>query len=329
MNEMINLENQTLLKMCDVNVSFFTGSTIIRAVDNVSLHINRGEIFGLVGESGSGKTMTALSIMRLVPPPGKIMGGKILFEGNDLLQLSDNQMEAVRGRRISIIFQEPMTSLNPVLRVGDQVAEIILIHSKLVKRDAEDNAITLLKNVGFYEPEKKYIQYPHQLSGGQRQRILIAISIACNPSLIIADEPTTALDVATEGEILCLLQDLVQKNQMSMLFITHNLHVIKSLGTRIGIMYAGRIVEENMVNDFFREPMHPYSKGLLETVMWLKGTEKELKSIPGFVPKLSDLPQGCKFHPRCKYVMPKCKIEEPPYINVGDNKWLRCYLFQN
>lgn len=329
MSEMLNLGNQELLQMSEVNVSFSNGPTTIRAVDNVGLQINKGEIFGLVGESGSGKTMTALSIMRLVPPPGKIMGGKILFEGTDLLKFSDKQMEAVRGRRISIVFQEPMTSLNPVLRVGDQVAEILLTHSKLEKKDVEDSVIGLLKGVGFHEPEKKYIQYPHQLSGGQRQRILIAISIACNPSLIIADEPTTALDVATEGEILCLLKDLVQRNQMSMLFITHNLHVIKSLGARIGIMYAGRIVEKNMVNDFFREPMHPYSRGLLETVMWLKGTEKEPKSIPGFVPKLSELPQGCKFHPRCKHVMPKCKIEEPPFINIGDNKWVRCYLFQN
>jgi oligopeptide/dipeptide ABC transporter ATP-binding protein len=315
--------------MCDVNVRFSTESSIMRAVDNVSFHINRGEVFGLVGESGSGKTMTALSIMSLVPPPGKIIKGKILFEGNDLLQLSRKQMETVRGKKISIIFQEPMTSLNPVFKVGDQISEILAIHTDLTKKEAKNNALALLKNVGFNEPEQKYVQYPHQLSGGQRQRILIAISIACNPSLIIADEPTTGLDVATEGQILCLLQDLVQKYQMSMLFITHNLHVIKSLGTRIGIMYAGRILEENMVNDFFREPLHPYSVGLLESVEWLKGVETKLKAIPGSVPKLSELPQGCKFHPRCIHVMTKCKTEEPPFYNVGDNKWVRCYLYQN
>ena len=266
---MVNLESQELLKMSDVNVSFFTESSVIRAVDNVNLTINRGEIVGLVGESGSGKTMSALSIMRLVPPPGQVISGKILFEGSDLLKLSEKQLENVRGRRISMIFQEPMTSLNPVFRVGDQIAEILSIHTDMTKKDIKEKALQLLKNVGFDEPDQKYIQYPHQLSGGQRQRILIAISIACNPSLLIADEPTTALDVATEGQILCLLQDLILQHQMSMLFITHNLHVIKSLGIRIAIMYAGRILEENKVVDFFREPLHPYSKGLLESVVWL------------------------------------------------------------
>jgi oligopeptide/dipeptide ABC transporter ATP-binding protein len=326
---MVNIESQELLKMSDVNVSFFTESSVIRAVDNVNLTINRGEIVGLVGESGSGKTMLALSIMRLVPPPGQVISGKILFEGNDLLKLSVKQLENVRGRRISMIFQEPMTSLNPVFRVGDQIAEILSIHTDMTKKDIKEKTLQLLKNVGFDEPDQKYIQYPHQLSGGQRQRILIAISIACNPSLLIADEPTTALDVATEGQILCLLQDLILQHQMSMLFITHNLHVIKSLGIRIAIMYAGRILEENKVVDFFREPLHPYSKGLLESVVWLKGTEKKLKTIPGFVPKLSDLPQGCKFHPRCYYVMPKCKDKETSLINIGENKWVRCYLYQN
>jgi len=326
---MENLESQELLKMSDVNVSFITESSVIRAVDNVNLSINRGEIIGLVGESGSGKTMSALSIMRLVPPPGQVISGKIFFEGNDLLKLSEKQLENVRGRRISMIFQEPMTSLNPVFRVGDQITEILSIHTDMTKKDIKEKALQLLKNVGFDEPDQKYIQYPHQLSGGQRQRILIAISIACNPSLLIADEPTTALDVATEGQILCLLQDLILQHQMSMLFITHNLHVIKSLGIRIAIMYAGRILEENKVVDFFREPLHPYSKGLLESVVWLKGTEKKLKTIPGFVPKLSELPQGCKFHPRCKRVMAICKDKEPSLINIGENKWVRCYLYQN
>ena len=246
-----------------------------------------------------------------------------------MLKLSEKQLENVRGRRISMIFQEPMTSLNPVFRVGDQISEILSIHTDMTKKDIKEKALQLLKNVGFDEPDQKYIQYPHQLSGGQRQRILIAISIACNPSLLIADEPTTALDVATEGQILCLLQDLILKHQMSMLFITHNLHVIKSLGIRIAIMYAGRILEENKVVDFFREPLHPYSKGLLESVVWLKGTEKKLKTIPGFVPKLSELPQGCKFHPRCKRIMAICKDKEPSLINIGENKWVRCYLYQN
>jgi oligopeptide/dipeptide ABC transporter ATP-binding protein len=326
---MTNFESNSLLTMSEVNVGFFTGSSIINAVDNVSLHINKGEVFGLVGESGSGKTMTALSIMRLVPPPGRIISGEVLFEGNDLLALSEKQMEFVRGKKISMIFQEPMTSLNPVFRVGEQVAEILSIHTELTKKEVEEKTIELLKSVGFDEPRQKYNQYPHQLSGGQRQRILIAISMACNPSLIIADEPTTALDVATEGQILCLLQDLVQKNRMSMLFITHNLHVMKSMGSRIGIMYAGRIVEENFVDDFFCESLHPYSEGLLDSIVRLKGTAERLKAIPGSVPKLTELPSGCKFHPRCKHVMPKCKTEEPHLITIEKGKRVRCYLFQD
>jgi peptide/nickel transport system ATP-binding protein/oligopeptide transport system ATP-binding protein len=327
--DMVNIENNLLLAMSDVNVGFCSESSTIRVLENVNLTIKKGEVFGLVGESGSGKTMTALSIMRLIPPSGKILSGKILFEGNDLLQLSDEQMTSIRGNKISMIFQEPMTSLNPVFRVGDQVAEILSIHTDLSKKELEGKTLELLKNVGFDTPGQTYIKYPHQLSGGQRQRILIAISIACKPSLIIADEPTTALDVATEGQILCLLQDLIQRNRGSMLFITHNLHIMKNTGSRIGIMYAGRIVEKNIVDDFFREPLHPYSEGLLDSVIRLEGAAERLKTIPGFVPRLSDLPVGCKFHPRCKHVMTKCKIEEPPIINVGKDKWVRCYLFQN
>jgi peptide/nickel transport system ATP-binding protein/oligopeptide transport system ATP-binding protein len=326
---MLNDSSQKLLQMFDMNVSFATESSIARAVDNVSLHINKGEIFGLVGESGSGKTMTALSIMRLIPYPGKIMNGKILFEEDDLLQLSVSQMESIRGRKISMIFQEPMTSLNPVFRVGDQVAEILSLHFNLTNKEAYNKTLELLRKVGFDEPKQKYIQYPHQLSGGQRQRILIAIAVACNPPLVIADEPTTALDVATEGQILCLLQDLVQQNQMSMLFITHNLHIIKILGIRVGIMYAGRLLEVNIVHDFFQEPLHPYSVGLLESVVWSKVTQDELSAIPGSVPNLAALPRGCKFHPRCGHCMPRCEIEEPPFINIGENKWVRCYLYQN
>lgn len=325
--EMINLKDNSLLTMSDVNIGFCSESSTIRVLENVNLTIKKGEVFGLVGESGSGKTMTALSMMRLIPPSGKILSGKILFEGNDLFQLSEKQMESIRGKKISMIFQEPMTSLNPVFRVGDQVAEILSIHTDLSKKELEGKTLELLKNVGFDAPRQTYIKYPHQLSGGQRQRILIAISIACKPSLIIADEPTTALDVATEGQILCLLQNLIQKNSVSMLFITHNLHIMKNIGSRIGIMYAGRIVEENIVDDFFREPLHPYSEGLLDSVVGVREVSERLKTIPGFVPKLTDLPSGCKFHPRCKHVMTRCRNEEPPFINVGKDKWVRCYLF--
>jgi len=326
---MENFRNNSLLSISNTTVGFYSGTSLVRVLENLNLSINTGEVFGLVGESGSGKTMTALSIMRLIPPPGKIFGGKILFEGDDLLQLSEKQMESVRGKKISIIFQEPMTSLNPVFRVGDQVLEILSIHNICSKNELKQKTFDLLKNVGFDDPKLTYSQYPHQLSGGQRQRILIAIAIACNPTLLIADEPTTALDVATEGQILCLLQDLINKHRISMLFITHNLRIIKNIGSRIGIMYAGRIVEENIVDDFFREPLHPYSEGLLNSVFSLKQAGEELKTIPGFVPKLADLPTGCKFHPRCTHVMTKCKTEEPPFINIGKEKWVRCYLFQD
>lgn len=326
---MRNESDEKLLQMFDVNVSFVMESSIVRAVDNVSLYINKGEIFGLVGESGSGKTMTALSIMRLVPYPGKITSGKILLGENDLLQLSASQMESIRGRIISMIFQEPMTSLNPVFRVGDQVAEILSLHTDLTKNEVRDKTLELLRKVGFNEPREKFIQYPHQLSGGQRQRILIAIAVACNPSMIIADEPTTALDVATEGHILGLLKDLAEQNQMSMLFITHNLHIMKIMGIRVGIMYAGRLLEINTVHDFYRNPLHPYSIGLLESMACAKDIRGELKTILGSVPNLSALPKGCKFHPRCVHCMPRCKDDEPPLVNIGEYSWVRCFLYQN
>lgn len=326
---MHNVADQNLLQINNLTVNFSTESSVFHVVDNISLTINKADIYGLVGESGSGKTMTALSIMRLIPSPGKIEDGKIYFEGDDLLQISMTKMETIRGKKISMIFQEPMTSLNPVFRVGDQIAEVLSIHTDLTKKDIQEKVIELLKSVGLEKPEQKYLQYPHQLSGGQRQRVLIAISIACNPLLVIADEPTTALDVSTEWQILDLLLNLVHQNRMAMFFITHNLHVIKRLGTKIGIMYAGRILEENTVNDFFIKPFHPYSVGLLESVVWSKTSDQKLNAISGSVPKLSDLPHGCKFHPRCVHVMSKCTTIEPPLINIGDNKWVRCYLYQN
>lgn len=326
---MHNVADQSLLKINDLSVSFSSESSNFHAVDNISLTVDKADIYGLVGESGSGKTMTALSVMRLIPSPGKIENGKVYFEGDDLLQISMNKMESIRGKKISMIFQEPMTSLNPVFRVGDQIAEILSIHTDCTKKEIKEKVIELLKDVGLDKPEHKYLQYPHQLSGGQRQRILIAISIACNPLLVIADEPTTALDVSTEWQILDLLHGLVHQNRMAMLFITHNLHVVKRLGTKIGIMYAGRILEESTVNDFFLKPFHPYSRGLLESVVWSKTSDQKLKAISGSVPKLSDLPKGCKFHPRCVHAMPKCTTIEPPFINIGENKWVRCYLYSN
>jgi len=316
-----------LLDVTDLNTSFFIEGRAIRAVHGVSFSVSKGEIFGLVGESGCGKTMTALSIMRLVQPPGRIVKGEVVFEDRDLLKLPDREMEEVRGGRIGMIFQEPMSALNPVFRVGEQVSEAIVIHKKVGKKEAKVATMELLKQVGFEDPERRYAQYPHQLSGGQRQRILIGIAISCGPSLVIADEPTTALDVATESQIINLLQGLVDNSAMSMIFITHNLNIMKKFGQRIGIMYAGRMLEQNSVNDFFSGPLHPYSKGLLSSIYGLTGNQKRLTAIPGSVPRLAELPAGCTFHPRCPYVMPVCREEEPVMKEIGKGQWARCYLY--
>ncbi len=316
-----------LLDVTDLNTSFFADGNVIRAVDGVSFSVSKSETFGLVGESGCGKTMTALSVMRLVQPPGRIVKGQVVFEGKDLLSLSEREMEKIRGGRIGMIFQEPMSALNPVFRVGEQISEALMIHKDVDKKEARGRVIELLKQVGFDEPEKRYTQYPHQLSGGQRQRILIGIAISCGPSLVIADEPTTALDVATESQIINLLQDLVNDSAMSMIFITHNLNITRKFCRRIGIMYAGRMLEQNSVDDFFKEPLHPYSKGLLSSIYGLMGDQKRLTAIPGSVPKLAELPQGCTFHPRCPYAMPVCREEEPIIKEMGKGQWVRCYLY--
>jgi len=301
---------------------------VTKAVEGVDLELDKGEVLGLVGESGCGKTMTARSVMRLIPSPGRIVQGSVLFEGVDLAQLSDRQMQAVRGNRIGMVFQEPLTSLNPVLRIGDQLSETLIVHKGLSREDARDVSIGLLQKVGFEEADKRYLQYPHQLSGGQRQRVLIAIAISCKPSLLIADEPTTALDVTIEAQILRLLQVLIAEYQLSMLFITHNLDIIKRIGLAIGIMYAGRMVEKSRVGQFFEEPLHPYSRGLLDSMPQFSRGQQRLKAIPGTVPRLSEMPGGCKFNPRCPYVMPRCRVEEPPMYSHGE-RWVRCYLYQN
>jgi peptide/nickel transport system ATP-binding protein len=325
----MGLNGKRSLEIHNLTTAFSLGSSMVKVLNDVSLYLDKGEVLGIVGESGSGKTMTALSVMRLVPPPGRILGGEVVFEGRNLLDLSDKEMNKVRGDRIGMVFQEPMSALNPVLRIGEQISETLEIHRGLGRSEVRARAVELLKNVGFDEPEKKFMQYPHQLSGGQRQRVLIAIAISCGPSLLIADEPTTALDVATESQILCLLQELVSGRDMSMIFITHNLHIVKGLGQRVGIMYAGRMVEQNSVADFFSAPLHPYSRGLLESVVWLRSDQDRLKAIPGSVPKMSELPHGCKFHPRCASAMEICRGVEPEFKELERGKWVRCYLYQD
>ncbi len=321
-------ENNTLLTLNDLSTYFSVRGQVIKAVDGLSLHLRRGEIFGLVGESGSGKTMTALSIMRLVPRPGRIVGGTIMFEGNDLTALPLEEMQEIRGGRIGMIFQEPLTSLNPVLRIGEQISEGLIVHKRLSVQEAGKVAVNLLEKVGFDKPEKRVLQYPHQLSGGQRQRVLIAMAISCHPSLLIADEPTTALDVTIEYQILRLLQALIAEFRMSMLFITHNLNIIKRIGDRVGIMYAGRLVEESRAEQFFNAPLHPYSKGLLESMPQFSRDCRRLTAIPGSVPRLSEIPEGCRFHPRCARAFTLCREEEPPMFSQGEGRWVRCFLYQ-
>jgi len=323
---MIDNNDKILLEVVDLNTRFFTEEGVVPAVTDASFTINKGEIFGLVGESGSGKTVTAHSIMGLVHPPGRVVSGKIMFEGTDLLTLNQKQMEDIRGRRIGMVFQEPMTALNPVLRVGEQISEVIEIHKAASEGTVKERALELLRQVGFDEPLKRYTQYPHQLSGGQRQRVLMAMAIACNPALIIADEPTTALDVATESQVLGLIEGLIERLHLSMLFITHDLMIVRSMGQSLGLMYAGRMVETNRVKEFFKKPLHPYGQGLLESIYGFSGSGR-LKAIPGSVPNLLDMPSGCKFHPRCPYVMDICRGEEPIIKEVGKDQWVRCYLY--
>jgi peptide/nickel transport system ATP-binding protein len=322
-------ENNFLLKIRNLHTYFFSDEGVAKAVDGVDLEVEEGGTLGVVGESGCGKSVTALSIMRLIPdPPGKVVEGKILFNGADLLALPDAEMRKIRGRSISMIFQEPMTSLNPVFQIGDQVAEVLRLHEGLSRRDAWDRAVEMLKMVGIPAPERRVREYPHQLSGGMRQRAMIAMALACNPRLMIADEPTTALDVTIQAQILELMNGLQQERGMSIILITHNLGVIAETARRVAVMYAGRIVEYTDVRSIFRSPKHPYTQGLLQSVPRM-GTEirrEKLDAIPGLVPSLLELPPGCKFSNRCKYVFEKCPLE-PPLIEAAPGQRVRCWLY--
>ena len=295
------------------------------AVHDVSFDIEPGETLGLVGESGSGKSVSALSILRLVQPPGKITAGSILFRGRDLLALSNAEMRRVRGAEISLIFQEPMTALNPVFTVGDQIAEALLVHGRATRSEARRRAVELLQAVKLPDPERQVHDYPHQLSGGMRQRVLIAIALACQPALLIADEPTTALDVTIQAEILDLLREMKTRFDLSLLLITHDLGVIAETADRVAVMYAGRVVEEAPVREIFRSPKHPYTRGLLTSIPGLTpGTR--LRAIVGTVPDLSALPEGCAFGPRCPDHFDLCDTQPPPMYDAGTNQRARCYL---
>lgn len=314
-----------ILRIKDLFVDVKTEYGCLGVLRGLSLEMNEGEIYGLVGESGCGKTLTALSILRLLDHSFIIRSGAIFFLEKNLLFLPEKEMERIRGKEISIVFQEPMTSLNPVIKIGDQISEMFEIHLRLEKKEAQMRAIELLVEVGFEDAKKRYHQYPHQLSGGQRQRVLLAIAISLNPKLIICDEPTTALDVASEREILDLLFRLVKERKMAMLFITHNLQIVEKLCDRIGIMYLGKIVEEQKKDRFFEGPLHPYSQGLLRSSL-MKG--ERLKPIRGNVPDLRNIPDGCEFHPRCDYVKELCLRERPEVLKIDDDTYVRCFLYK-
>ena len=317
---------EALLEVKNLRTSFPSEDGIVHAVDNVSFNVRKGEAVALVGESGCGKSVTAMSIMRLVAPPGRITSGQIRFKGKNLAEISERDMRNVRGNDIAMVFQEPMTSLNPVFKIGDQVAEAIRIHRKVGKKEARKQAGDMLELVAIPDPIKRLDDYPHQLSGGMRQRVMIAMALSCDPELLIADEPTTALDVTIQAQIMELLAGLQKKLGLAILLITHDLGVVAEFCERVIVMYTGRIVEEARVTDLFANPGHPYTRGLLKSLPGLTTGGNRLPTIAGMVPPITNLPQGCKFNPRCPDVMPICLGNEPARMIVGEGHDARCYL---
>ena len=324
-----NLQKNPLLEVRSLSTHFFTEEGVVRAVENVSFEIHPGEILSIVGESECGKSVTGLSILKLIPsPPGQIVRGEILFDGRNLLRLEEKEMEKVRGNDISMIFQEPMTSLNPVFTIGNQIIEAILLHQGLDKIGARRRAIEMLDRVKIPSPETRIDAYPHQLSGGMRQRAMIAMALSCQPKLLIADEPTTALDVTIQAQVLRLLKEIQREMGMAVMLITHDLGVVAEIADRVAVMYAGRLVEVGSIEAIFGQMRHPYTKGLLDSIPQLKERKNRLDAIPGQVPNPVNLPIGCKFHPRCYLRVEECKREEPPLLKVNGDHFSRCIRWQ-
>jgi oligopeptide/dipeptide ABC transporter ATP-binding protein len=322
-------DGQSLLKINDVKTHFFTRRGVVPAVDGVSMEIKKGQIIGVVGESGCGKSVTSLSVMGLVQKPGKIVEGTIEFEGRNLLELSKSQMRKIRGNEISMIFQEPMTSLNPVYTVGKQVSEAIILHENISREKAKQRVIEVFKSVGIPEAERRYNAYPHQLSGGLRQRVMIGMAMVCSPKLMIADEPTTALDVTIEAQILHLMRKLVADKNTSIMMITHNLGVVAELCDYVYVMYAGKVMEQADINELFDHPYHPYTDGLMRSIPKINSKNSRLYSIKGVVPNLLKLPKGCRFCPRCEKATERCFREEPELYKINDKHSVRCFLYEN
>jgi oligopeptide/dipeptide ABC transporter ATP-binding protein len=322
-----------LLEVKGLKTYFYTEDGVVRAVDGVSFEVYPGEVLGLVGESGCGKSVTSLSIMRLISKPGRIDEGEILLDGQDLLKLPEDEMIKVRGNRISMIFQQPQTALNPVFKVGDQLAEVLDVHQDLGKEAGWKRAVALLKMVGVPDPERRAEAYPHELSGGMAQRVMIAMALACVPELLIADEPTTALDVTIQAQILDLMRDLRREMGTSVILITHDLGVVAEMAERVAVMYAGEIVEQTDVNTLFDQPLHPYTQGLIGSIPILGEIKDKLDVIPGSVPNLVNLPPGCRFAPRCqarfKYACTICAEIKPELVEVKPDHFVRCWLYQD
>lgn len=320
------MSTEKLLEIKDLTIHYITDDGVVHAVNGLNLSIDRGETVGLVGETGAGKTTTALGILRLVPnPPGKIIGGEIILNGEDLVVKKETEMRKIRGNKVSMIFQDPMTSLNPVIGVGEQIAEVILLHNDVTVAESRKKAEEMLEMVGIGAERAK--EYPHQFSGGMRQRVVIAIALACNPELLIADEPTTALDVTIQAQVLELMRGLKKEFNTSMIMITHDLGIVADICDRVAIMYAGEIVEIADKIDLFKNPKHPYTVGLFGSIPDIKKDDDILKPIKGLMPDPSNLPSGCPFHPRCDKAMPECSESTPQNINTGNNHYVNCILF--
>ncbi|RNB86961.1 ABC transporter ATP-binding protein [Brevibacillus fluminis] len=324
--------SDTVLEINHLQTYFYTDKGVVPAVDDISISVKKGKIIGIVGESGCGKSMTSLSIMQLIASPGKIAGGEILFQNKNLVGLSKSEMRSLRGNEISMIFQEPMTSLNPVYPVGKQVAETLLLHNKTMqKEEAKQKVIDMFKMVGIPEPERRYRAFPHQLSGGLRQRVMIAMALICRPKLLIADEPTTALDVTIEAQILKLMKQLQEEIDTSIIMITHNLGIVAEMCDYVYVMYAGKVMEHADVFELFDHPKHPYTEGLLKSIPRgnvQQNKKKGLYSIEGMVPNMLNLPKGCRFHPRCMYAEDACREIEPDLVDTGDGHMVRCIKYK-
>ena len=319
----------SLLTIKNLSTHFYSAGRTVRALDGVSLEIEEGGAFGLVGETGCGKSVTALSILRLIPtPPGRIVGGEVQFRGKNLLELPEDEMRSIRGKEISMIFQEPMTSLNPVFRVGDQMAEVLMLHQQLDRSQALDRAVEMLGKVHIPDARRVIKQFPHQLSGGMRQRVMIAMELSCQPSLLIADEPTTALDVTIQAQILRLIKEMKKEFHTSILLITHDLGVVAEMCDRIAVMYAGSIVEQAPVDEIFTNPKHPYTQGLWGAIPLIDQEKETLCVIPGNVPDLSQPPAGCKFHPRCSFRFVPCDRISPPLVQTSPGHLISCFLYE-